>query len=112
MNPAYDHAEELEGERGNDLAARRGEYEEELGPLDISELDALSLLYAKMKNCESCNGGATVVTYEEWPLGAFSVLGERILNAYLGQEHLLRRIVRRVLHDFQVLPNYNEEEKN
>ena len=45
MNPADDCLEKFESHSWQDVAAGRRENEKELVPFDVSELDALALLY-------------------------------------------------------------------
>lgn len=50
----------------------------------------------------------TASTYKEWNLVAFFVLTERVLNANLGQEHLLSGVVGGILDDLEVFPDYKQ----
>ena len=53
MNAAHDRAQQLQRQSRDDFATRRREDKEELVPLDVRELDALSLLsIAKREGCE------------------------------------------------------------
>ena len=45
------------------------------------------------------------MTYKEGDLAAFLVLAERVLDADLGEEHLLSRIIGGVLDHLKIFPD-------
>ena len=81
----------------------------------------LRLMYANWMPCRSYNRVLFTIifsmtvwlrkTYKEGYLAAFLILAERVLDADLGEEHLLRRIIRGVLDHFKIFPDCNQKIK-
>ena len=70
MNTADNMTEKFEGERGYYFSAGGGEDEKQLVSFDVSKLDALSFLYAKIF---SVVRQLEHFTYKEWWIGALTV---------------------------------------
>ena len=106
MNPTHDGLEKFESHCWKDVPTGWREYEKELVPFDVGELDALALLHRELRwECNVIDQINDQTTYKERFLHTFMFLRKWVLDSDLSKEHFLSWIIGCISDYFQVFPD-------